>query len=92
VTARRAAKVDVNQPAIVAALRKIGAVVFLIGRPFDLLVCYRGRLTLMEVKNPAGGNKVSKSQTVTIELLKAVGVHVPVVRSAEEAIEAITDP
>ena len=83
-------KPDANQPEIVQALRDIGAVVFLIGRPLDLLVCFRGKLTLMEVKNPDGENKVSKSQAVTIELLKAVGVHVPVVRSAEEAIEAVT--
>lgn len=83
-------KPDANQKEIVDALRVIGATVFLIGRPFDLLVAFRGKLTLMEVKNPDGEDKVSKSQQVTIDIFEAVGVHVPVVRSAEEAIEAIS--
>ena len=82
-------KPDANQPEIVQALRDIGAKVWPIGQPLDLLVAFRGKLTLMEVKNPDGEDKVSKSQQVTIDLLEAVGVHVPVVRSADEAIEAI---
>ena len=80
-------KPDANQPEIVAALRSIGAVVFLIGIPLDLLIAFRGKLTLMEVKNPDGENKVSKSQQKTIDILKAVGVRVVVVRSVDEAIE-----
>ena len=83
-------KPDANQQEIVAALRSIGAVVFLIGIPLDLLIAFRGKLTLMEVKNPDGENKVSKSQQKTIDILKAVGVHVVVVRSVEEAIGAVT--
>ena len=82
-------KPDTNQPEIVQALRDIGAVVFLIGRPLDLLVAFRGRLTLMEVKNPEGENKLSKSQKKTVDLLRAVGVDVPVVRSAEEALKEL---
>ena len=62
---------------------------FLIGRPFDLLVGFRGRLMLVEVKNPDGKDKVSKSQQTTIDLLKAVGVEVHVVRSVEEAISCL---
>ncbi|GAG46823.1 unnamed protein product [marine sediment metagenome] len=87
---RRAAKVDTNQPEIVQALRDIGAVVFLIGIPLDLLVAFRGKLTLMEVKNPDNKGKVSKSQQVTIDLLKAVGVRVAIVRDGEEAIDAVS--
>ena len=83
-------KPDANQKEIVASLRSIGAIVFLIGIPLDLLVAFRGKLTLMEVKNPDGEDKVSKSQQVTIEILKSVGVHVPVVRSVDEAIEAVS--
>ena len=53
---RRAAKVDQNQVAIVAALRKIGASVLHLhqlgkGTP-DILVGYRGRNVLLEVKMP----------------------------------------
>ncbi len=82
-------KPDANQKKIVQGLRDIGARVFLIGQPLDLLIACRGKLTLMEIKNPDGEDKVSKSQQVTIDILEAVGVHVPVVRSVEEAIEAL---
>ena len=83
-------KPDANQPEIVQALRDVGAKVWLIGRPLDLLIAFRGKLTLMEIKNPDGEDKVSKSQQVTIDLLESVGVRVPVVRSVDEAIEALS--
>ena len=83
-------KPDANQKEIVAALRSIGAIVFLIGIPLDLLIGFRGKLMLMEIKNPDGEDKVSKSQQVTIDLLESVGVHVSVVRSVDEAIEAVS--
>ena len=47
---RRAARVDSNQLKIVAALRSVGASVFVIGLPVDLLVGYKDRTLLMEVK------------------------------------------
>lgn len=47
---RRAARVDSNQLEIVAALRSVGASVFVIGLPVDLLVGYKGHTMLMEVK------------------------------------------
>jgi hypothetical protein len=47
---RRAARVDSNQLEIVAALRSVGASVFVIGLPVDLLVGYKNRTLLMEVK------------------------------------------
>ena len=54
---RRAAKVDGNQAAIVAALRKIGASVsptHMIGGGFpDLVVGFRQRSVLFELKDPA---------------------------------------
>ena len=54
---RRAAKVDANQPVIVAALRQAGASVQSLaaigaGCP-DLLVGYAGRTALVEVKDGA---------------------------------------
>ena len=48
---RRAARVDVNQTEIVKALRKIGASVYVIGYPVDLLVGYRGSSIALEVKS-----------------------------------------
>lgn len=49
---RRAARVDQNQAAIVAAMRDAGASVYLIQLPVDLLVGFGGKTALVEVKNP----------------------------------------
>lgn len=81
---------DTNQKKIIQALRDIGAVVFLIGRPFDLLVGFRGELFLLEVKNPDGEDKLYDSQKKDIIKLNLVGVEVHVVRSREEAIRVCT--
>jgi hypothetical protein len=48
---RYAARTDENQAAIVEALRKAGADVWIIGLPVDLLVGYKGHTFLVEVKN-----------------------------------------
>lgn len=60
---RRAAKIDANQPAIVNALRKAGAMVQSLaaigdGCP-DLLVGYANRTALIEIKD---GSKVPSAQ------------------------------
>ncbi len=47
---RRAARVDANQAAIVAALKRCGAYVWVLGLPVDLLVGHQGRMWLVEVK------------------------------------------
>lgn len=49
---RQAARVDENQPDIVEALRKVGATVYIVGRPLDLLVGFRKKNWLLEVKDP----------------------------------------
>lgn len=49
---RRAAKVDISQPGIVSALRKLGDHVAIIGRPVDLLVRTRSTYWTAEVKTP----------------------------------------
>jgi hypothetical protein len=48
---RYAARVDKNQEEIVSALRAVGAYVWIIGLPVDLLVGYKGHTFLVEVKN-----------------------------------------
>ena len=48
---RYAARVDANQDQIVSALRAAGAYVWVIGRPVDLLVGFKGHTFLVEVKN-----------------------------------------
>ena len=82
---------DSNQKKIVQALRDIGAVVFLIGRPFDLLVGFRGQLYLLEVKNPGGRNILGVSQELDILALSLVDVEVRVVRSVDEALGSVTN-
>lgn len=63
---RVASKVDTNQPAIVRALRQMGArvqILSMVGKGFpDLLVLYRGWLALVEVKD---GDKVKSKQKLT---------------------------
>ena len=64
---RRAAKVDINQSVIVAALRQLGASVqplhILGGGAPDLLIGWRGQNLLIEVKN---GNKSPSRRRLTV--------------------------
>lgn len=48
---RRAARVDNNQAEIVAALRRCGISVEVVGKPLDLLICCRGVTSLGECKS-----------------------------------------
>lgn len=90
---RRAAKIDRNQPAIVAALRKVGASVSPLhgagdGVP-DLLVGWRGENLLMEVKD---GEKPPSAQKLTPKQVEWHGKwlgQVVVVRSVDEALQAL---
>ena len=84
-----AKKTDTNQSEIVDALRDRGCVVFVIHQPFDLLVASMGRLHIMEVKNPEGRNKLEDDQKKDLAKLWFVGVKVHVVRSVDEALEAL---
>lgn len=47
---RRAARVDASQPDIVKAMEAMGASVWVIGLPLDLLVGWRGHTILVECK------------------------------------------
>lgn len=91
---RRAAKVDANQTEIVEALRKIGASVQPLhavgqGCP-DLLVGWRGIVSLLEVKD---GSKPPSARKLTEDQVKWHAEwrgQVAVVENVEQAIEAIT--
>ena len=91
---RRAAKIDDNQPELVKALRKIGALVTLLsgvgdGVP-DLLVWYRDKWSLLEVKDgakPPSARKLTPDQAKWHALHKDARVFV--VSSVEEAIAAV---
>jgi len=91
---RRAAKVDSNQAEVVLALRKIGASVTPIhmvgqGCP-DLLVGFRGRTVVLEVKDgakPPSARKLTDDEAVWFGNWKGEAY---VVESAEQAIEVLT--
>ena len=51
---RYAAKVDANQEAIVSAMRSVGASVWIIGLPVDLLIGAHKKTVLAEVKTLVG--------------------------------------
>lgn len=85
------AKIDQNQPEIVAALESIGCLVMDLspiggGCP-DLLVSFRDTLYLLEVKNPKARGKLNKLQQAWHEEWQ--GRPVAVVYSIEEALHAI---
>ena len=90
---RKAARVDENQAEIVAALRKIGASVWIIGLPVDLLVGFRGRTMPMEIKTLTGKrNPKAKGYTPLQESFLATWMGGPVatVTDVEGAIRAVT--
>ena len=83
-----AARVDENQAEIVDALRKIGASVYVIGKPVDLLVGFRARTFLLEVKQKGKENR--KDQQEQRDWMKAWRGQVRVVFSPEEAVQVVT--
>ena len=91
---RTASRVDANQPAIVAALRAVGATVLHLHQLpncFDLLVGYRRRTFLMEVKDPA--QPPSKRQlTAGEEAYRAKwrGSAYHIVHTPDEALAIVT--
>ena len=83
-------KRDANEPDIVAALRNHGANVLHIEMPADLLVGYKGRNYLMEVKAPKG--RLRNSQVDFIADWVKPGTargQVAVVRSRAEALAVL---
>lgn len=90
---RRAAKVDANQTEIVKALRQVGASVQSLaatgkGVP-DLLVGFRGKNLLLEVKDGGKAKSARKLTPDQIEWHQGWRGHVAVVESAEQAIKVL---
>lgn len=90
---RRAARVDGNQAEIVKALRQIGASVatcHAVGQGFpDICVGYNGDTFLLEIKDPTkpkGDQKLTPSQ---VEWHQSWRGHVAVVKTVQQALEAI---
>lgn len=90
---RRAANIDSNQPAIVAALRAVGASVepiHMLGRGVpDLLVGFRSATFLLELKDgskPPSKRKLTPDEQAWHDAWRG---HVAVVESVDQALAAI---
>lgn len=89
---RHAARTDANQDAICLALRRAGASVWVIGLPVDLLVGFRGRTYLIEVKTTVGKRVIKAARHTPLQtgfLATWRGGPALTVTSAEEALAAI---
>ena len=81
---RHAARTDATQAEVVKALRAIGANVYYVKLPLDLLVTHRNRTMLVEVKEEGG--RLTKDQ---VRFIESWGGEIHVVRSPSEAINAV---
>ena len=68
------------------ALKRVGVSVEIIGKPVDLLICCRGETALMEVKNPDGGDRLTKDQ---IEFIARWPGKVWIAHSVDEALRLV---
>jgi len=80
---RRAAKVDTTQAAIVAALRGVGARVWVVNGAVDLVVRFRGHYTLIDCKSK--GTRMTPTQKAMV----ADGWTIHFTHSVNEALYAI---
>jgi hypothetical protein len=93
---RTASRIDANQPEIVGALRGIGASVLhthQLKNCFDLLVGYRGRTFLFEVKDPAqpeSKRQLTKGEEEFRRTWRGTPYHI--VHTIDEAIRIVTAP
>lgn len=81
-----AASRDINEPEIVEALRKAGAYVHIIRDPLDLLVGFRGKTFLLEVKQPKVGRLTPKQKDFFRDWPNDNAV---IVKTIEEALSAV---
>jgi hypothetical protein len=90
---RRGCRQDANQSDIVEALRKVGASVYdasPMGNGFpDLIIGFRKKNYLLEVKNPASGYGRSKLAGQQAAFHATWQGCAAVVRTAEEALQVI---
>jgi hypothetical protein len=89
---RTAARRDANEAEIISALILCGAVVEQLREPVDLVVGFRGRIFLLEIKDgskPPSKRALTERQSVFVPAWKAEGLPVAVVSSIEEALRAV---
>ena len=86
---RRAAKRDTAEAGIVSALEAAGCRVWRLSQPLDLLCGYRGRFVVLECKTGTRKRKDQPKQDATIAECQRNGLPVYVVRTPEDALQAI---
>jgi hypothetical protein len=84
---RKDARRDANEVEIVSALELVGARVWRLNKPFDLIVGWGGRLFMLEVKTATG--KLKAEQLRELDRCHADGLPVAVVRTVSDALQAI---
>lgn len=87
---RFAVRRDQAEPPIIDALERVGAAVYPLDYPVDLLVRFRERWHLLEVKTGRGKKqtiKVDKRQQAQSNFIQTTGT--PIVRTPLEALRAI---
>lgn len=82
--ARRRTRRDAAEGPIVSALVDVGATVSKMDRPVDLLVGYRGRTYLLEIKNPGEGPRADQQKWMDRWRGQVEVVHTP-----HEALKSI---
>lgn len=91
----RACKVDANQPEIVKAWRRAGAVVIhthTLKNAFDTLVFFRGEIFCAEIKDgekPLSQRRLTDGEKKCKQDLQSVGVKYWIIESIPEALEMI---
>jgi hypothetical protein len=94
-----AAKVDANQPLIVAAMRSKGAYVHVCSQlknAWDVIVFFMGRIFIMEIKNPEYITKskpleasLTEGERKTREYIERTGNIYHIVTTPEQALQII---
>ena len=79
---RYANKRDENEPGIIAALEALGAMVYRLDKPVDLLVLHRGTVHLCEVKTRKG--KLTRDQETFAQYWP-----ISVLRTVDDAIALV---
>jgi hypothetical protein len=82
---RHNAKRDANEPAIVDALQAAGASVYRLDQPVDLLIGFRGKLLIAEVKIPDA--TLNPNQQWFFQTWK--GPTPPILRSVDDALKLL---
>ena len=87
----RAERIDRNQPDIIKDLRKVGADVFIIRKPVDIMVGFRGRTYIFEIKDPEKDKthrQLTRDQKTFFEMWRG---QVDKIETSAEAIKIITE-